>query len=246
MDILKDFDLYIENKDLTNQTKKSYKLDIKKFINWYENETTININNLTSLTDFDLKNYLNFLLKSNYSIRSINRYITSLNKFISWLNENHINHLNIIKTIKNQPKINKNILNEHEIKIIEDFLKSLNKTRDLLIINFFLNTQIQAIELCDLKIKNINFNKKIISIYKDNKLSKILSINRKLYNILNLYMEERRKKELFNSPFLILGEKTHDRISRFGIYSILKKYTELTGIEISISILKNTYKIAIK
>lgn len=238
---MNEFMQYIKEKNITKETANIYIADVKRFVLWYKTNTNENflIEDFKSLTDFDFKIYINQLIKNNYSIKSINRYITSLNKLIKWLNDNQLNRLNKIKTLSCQNESNNRILSKHELKIFKDFIINTNKTRDILIFYFFLYSPIQIKELCNLKVEDINLEKKIIKVFKNNKINKILPLNKELYIVLKNYIKERKHNNPYNSSFLILGERTYKQVSRIAIYNLFKKYSDLLNMNITISSLKN-------
>ncbi|MCM8803732.1 MAG: tyrosine recombinase XerC [Candidatus Omnitrophica bacterium] len=226
--ILNRFIEYLENqKNYSNNTIKSYRKDIKQFINFLKEE---------KIDDFEKVDYDKFIkfigkLKlSGFKEKSISRKVASIKSFYKFLlSRKYIkkNPALLIQTPKIPEKL-PNFLTYNEVLKILDIphKNSWQFLRDKSIIEILYSTGIRVGELANLKIEDINFADELIKVKGKGKKERILPIGKPALNSLIEYIEKRpNKKEKF-----IFLNKYGKRLTERSIERIIKKYSLISGI----------------
>ena len=242
--ILNDFFNYlIIFKNYSNETIKGYELDlilffrfIIEYLNLDIDIKDINIFILASIKESDIIAFLVYLnYCRNNSPETRNRRLAAIKCFFKYL---HMNYLHL------QCKLNpaKNIKNaEHMLRIpkylkLEDALKvqhifnntnSRNALRNNTIIVLFLHCGLRLSELININIKDIDFNKKSISIIGKGNKERFVYLNKIVIKTLRNYLASRKANK--NEPLFI--NNRHKRISKPNVEGICKKAYQLLGLE---------------
>ncbi|HID9495051.1 tyrosine-type recombinase/integrase [Clostridioides difficile] len=194
---------------LSKNTKYNYKLDIKQFLNIYGHQ---DINKAL------LKKYKDEIIE-NYSIKTVNRKINSLNAYLRFKNINM--HVPVAK-IQNQTFIDDMLTNE-EVRLMLNKSIELNDLRAKAIMLGLFYTGARVSELLQFKVKSIQKDEIMIK-GKGSKYRKIL-IPSVLNNAFQEYVDNER---VDNTQFLFSGQR--GVLSRSEVFRILKKYALLTNI----------------
>ncbi|KXG73723.1 tyrosine-type recombinase/integrase [Thermotalea metallivorans] len=232
---------YVEyiQKNYCKNTANSYLNDIYQFINWFENTRQEKFE-FSILTEYDLKQYRKHIQNQYDSQNTIERKVTSINKFLQWADAEKL-----IKPLKMQQIKNENyfslpltISKKQRNKLLRYVYRTKN-LRDILVFELILRASLKVSDLCSLKINDVQFQDNISYITIHNP-TRILSLGPRITKILKKYLVERND----SCPYVIVGQKNkniHEPISRIAIYQILKKYAKEAGFEkINANILRNT------
>ena len=223
-------------KNVMNDTSYgNYKLRIKKFMNYLPDTNEP----ITSLTKKDVINFLNNILEST-SPRNRNNYRTDLNSFFNELENNEYienNFITKINILKSSPERNKTFSDSKQLDIYKYLEK--NDTLLLLFIKFISYNLLRPVEVCRLKIKDIDVNENKLYVRAKNKAVKIKIIPDILINDLpdltkmnpehflftpnGLGMEwdikENNKRDFFSKRFNEVVKKHFNLNKDFGLYS---------------------------
>ena len=166
--VIDEYITYLETiKNYSPNTLLSYKNDIMEFYNFVTTErmapSIIKLRNGRAC-----KNYLIHMSNQELSTTSINRKLSALRSFYSYLLKQKIidkNYFEEIESIK-QPKRLPSLLKVDEIN---NMLNSINKNtilgyRNYIILEMLYGCGLRVSELCDLEIKNIDFGNDTIKI----------------------------------------------------------------------------------
>ena len=217
-------------KRYSSHTCLAYKKDIEQFILFS------GINNESDLTNFDyndIRNWVVELLSSSFSKRSVNRKLSSIRTYFSWLNKEKIILTNPAKSI-NGPKMDKRIPNfarisEMSISTINEFFDndSFEAIRNRLIIEIFYQTGIRLNELINLKINDIESDR-IKVLGKSNK-ERIIPISNDLFSLINSYTDKLKGIERNHDYFFVRnnGMKIYSKLVYRIINSYLSNVTDL-------------------
>ena len=96
-DLIEQKEKFIENERLDEKEKKTltdYSNAINKFINY------LKANNITNLDKNTMLDYKDYLTESNFAVKSKNKYIVILNKFLKYINKKEL----VLKKFKEQYK----------------------------------------------------------------------------------------------------------------------------------------------
>ncbi|SHF98183.1 tyrosine-type recombinase/integrase [Ornithinibacillus halophilus] len=197
MNYYKDFKLYLEELDKSENTIKSYLETIKKFSTWVNNEK--DISNLFIVAIREIKDYRNYLLE-RYSPATVNQRLSAIKTFYGFLFESGLIKLNPAKNVRLQ-RVEDNIKSQYltraeELKVIRQASNS-NK-RNYCIVMLMLKTGLRPTEVCNLMLNDIFLDEKeptlLVKNSKQNK-SRYIPIPKDAYKALNEWLEERNKSE---------------------------------------------------
>ncbi|WP_053977301.1 tyrosine-type recombinase/integrase [Mangrovimonas xylaniphaga] len=176
-----DFSLNMKRKLLSKTTVKGYEGRVDTFLKWVENNAP-EVKNIEQLNKKVVSAFLNDML-TNTSARNRNNYRTDLSSLVQVLEDNDIIESNFIKKItvlKSTPERNKTYSNETQEAIFE-YLEEKDPIL-LLYIKFISYNFLRPIEVCRLKVKDININNRTIQFKAKNSPLKTKIIPEILWN----------------------------------------------------------------
>lgn len=222
---IKDFIKYIEKQKMYSEhTIKNYEIDIIEFKKYLEKEM-IDYTNV----DYDfIKGYLVHMYDKKLSRNSIARKLSSLRSFYKYLYNNNIvktNPFKYVKTPKKEKRLPK-YLGIEELEIIfqtPDITIPLGQ-RDKLILEILYATGIRVSELVNIKICDIDFNKKEIKINGKGNKERIAEFGDYCLDAINLFIKNGRSillsKHNKECEYLIINEKGN-KITTRGVEKLI-------------------------
>jgi integrase/recombinase XerD len=218
---------------LAQNTIISYRYDLIKYINFLKK------NNISSFnqTKKDLvNNYFVYLRKKNLEINSISRNLVAVKMLYRFLLIEGFIKEDITGLIE-FPRMSKklpHILSLREINLLLDKanFKSNLGLRDLAILELLYATGLRVSELIYLKIDDINMENRMLKCLGKGSKERIIPFGSKAYQSLGLYLDKVRQKLVKNpnEDILFLNSRG-ERLSRQGIFYLVKKYVRKAGIE---------------
>ena len=217
---------YLENiltkKNVSKNTLMSYKNDLQQFRKF------LNLNEIETLEEDKIKNYLNFLAK-NYSTSSHCRKLSSLKNFFIFLEEKKMIKHNFFDSTE-FPKFKRTIpkiLSEDQIKKIINL--SYNDSTDKgvrlsLMLEMLYATGIRISELVSLKLGDISEDYSFIIILNKGRKERIVPLISKVQNLLKKYLnilKGNKTKSIKNYLFPSNSKSGH--ITRVRFFQILQK-----------------------
>lgn len=219
----------VAEKGLSKNTIEGYQEDLKFFFRSFND-----IKDTSSLDESLLEEWAIYEGEQGLSPASIARRLSSVKSFFLFLTKEGINKISITKTpFPKKKKTLPVVLNNEELTSLFNSI-DVNKKggqRDLAMFLFMYSTGVRVSELLDLKLNDISFSKRIVTI-QSGKGSKQRSvpINDLSLNVLNTYINGERKENLGRkSPFLFLN-KFGKPLSRNYFFMLTKKYAVEAGI----------------
>lgn len=221
-----------------------YDKEISKFFDFINNKN-IKYNNLNNDS---IRLYLKYLDELKFNKSSISRNLSALRTFYKYLCEENIVNLNPFKNISNPKKDKKlpNFLNYEEIDKLFDSIDITNAQglRNRCIVEILYDTGIRVSEIVNLKLDDIDFNKKLINIIGKGRKERIVYFGDYLLEILNKYIDTSRSELLRdkNNSYLILNTRGK-KITTRGIQLIIDKVVDDASIKHKISphVLRHTF-----
>lgn len=216
---LNNFYTYLNTKNYSINTIKSYEKDLNQFLIYSKNK------DIESIDYQYLRKYLEYLYNKNYNATTISRHISSLKSFFKYLVKNEKLTKNPMLLISN-PKLPKKLPNYLNYNDLEKLFSSIDKNskyaiRNHLILELLYSSGIRVSELINIKISDIDLsNKRILINGKGNKQRYVLFGNECL-NLISSYLTNHNDCE-----YLILnkyGKKITDRAIRLILDDIVKK-----------------------
>ncbi len=225
--IIYDYLEYIKTeKNLSENTMNSYKMDLKKYIDYLKQKDI----HYSQVNENDLFSFLIYLEETNISVSTISRMISSIKSFHEFLFLNKLTPSNPSKKIK-KPKIEKEkieVLTEGEIEKLLSLpeLDSIMGIRDKAILETFYGTGMKVTELTQLDVENVNIDMEYINCIKS-KNSRIIPLGSIAKKYILKYIENSREKIVKNKEekTLFVNAKG-ERFTRQGLWKIIKRYTE--------------------
>ena len=233
--------LYLEfEKRLQKNTIKSYFYDLERYVDFMAEK--LNINSLEQIK----KKHINIFIQSlhqyeklnqkiTYKNSSINRQISSIKGFHCFLFEQEVLASDPSEKLlrpKNQKKI-PTILSVEEIDKVINFIE-LRKNidyRDKAIILLMYSTGIRISELTNIKLSDINLSEELLRVMGKGAKERIIPIGKKscinICEYINKYRVSFLKK--VNSKGYLFLNNRGGKISRMGLWNIIKKRTSLSN-----------------
>lgn len=245
MEVIKEYINYIQDKKkLSQNTVSSYFIDIKKYIEYLE-QNNIKIDDVV---ENDIISYLIELEKSNIAVATVSRMISSIKSFHDYLFFTGKCTTNPAKTIK-KPKIEKSevdILTEEEVEALLRFpkLTTPKLIRDKAIFEVLYGTGIKVSELIEMKLEDVSLDMDYIYCNSGkNKRVIPLSDVTKLY--LEKYIKEARYKLDPSDEGYLFVSSLGQGFTRQGLWKIIKKYASMASIDKNInpSMLRHSFAI---
>jgi integrase/recombinase XerC len=240
LDTTDNFSDYLSHlKNFSSHTVSAYKTDLIQFgyflCEFYNLES--NIENLE--IDFDdidlnvLKNFLIYLYDKQkidvkrtpkYSRKSVSRKISVLKSFFKYLLRRKIIKRNPASNLL-FPKLPKKLpsyLSYGEInKLLEERGLSDLRLLDIAVIELFYSTGIRSSELVNLKMKNIDFRKKLLKVLGKGSKERIVPFGTKASEAVKNYLAIREISDTKNSEYLFIDNKGN-KLYPMKVYRLIK------------------------
>ena len=226
-------------KNLSTNSITSYKTDLKRYINFLFNKESIQ--DLNSIRQIHIRNFIRYLNDQNLSSASINRSFSSIRSYHKYLSgEERISHnptqlLEAPKISKKLPKV----LSIQEVDVIINSVKLEESMgyRDKAILETLYSAGLRVSELCALEMNNILFDSAMLRVVGKGNKERYVPLGSKAIKLINDYCKYIRsllinKKKTDGNVFL---SKNGKKLTRMTIFNIMKKWTKISGINKDIS-----------
>ncbi len=226
-------------KNLSTNSIISYKTDLKRYINFLINKESIQ--DLNSIRQIHIRNFIRYLNDQNLSSASINRSFSSIRSYHKYLSgEERISHnptqlLEAPKISKKLPKV----LSIQEVDVIINSVKLEESMgyRDKAILETLYSAGLRVSELCALEMNNILFDSAMLRVVGKGNKERYVPLGSKAIKLINDYCKYIRsllvnKKKTDGNVFL---SKNGKKLTRMTIFNIMKKWTKISGINKDIS-----------
>lgn len=226
--------LSLERKFSTN-TYNSYLIVIKQYLKFLTDFKNIKPKNI-SINSFDKQTILDFLqyveTYLNCSVRTRNHKLTIVNSFLEYAQSVNPIYLDIYlksKSIKMKKdrKEKMDFLTKEELEV---FMKTINIKikngyKHYVLIALLYEAGLRASELINLKTSNLFFlnESPYIKILGKGNKERIVYLNKDIVIIINEYIDKFKIKD----GYLFLNH-SNEKLTRFGLNKIIKKYFELS------------------
>ncbi len=223
-------------KNYSNYTVNSYKNDILEFFDYLSSEGL----NYKNIEYSDIRFYLVFLNeKKKDTNNSISRKLSSLRGFYKYLANQNIIKTNVFSLVKG-PKKSKKLPRYFEYNELEELFNVSDKRsplgqRNALIIELLYATGVRIGELVNIKIKDIDLNRRCILILGKGNKERYVTYGEYCQEALNLYLNDGYKNlSLQKNEYLLLNNRGGQLTER-GVRFILDEVIKKTSIKKKIS-----------
>ncbi len=226
-------------KNLSTNSITSYKTDLKRYINFLFNKESIQ--DLNSIRQIHIRNFIRYLNDQNLSSASINRSFSSIRSYHKYLSgEEKISH-NPTQLL-DPPKISKKLPKVLSIPDVDVIINSVKLEesmgyRDKAILETLYSAGLRVSELCALEMNNILFDSAMLRVVGKGNKERYVPLGSKAIKLINEYCKYIRsllinKKKTDGNVFL---SKNGKKLTRMTIFNIMKKWTQISGINKDIS-----------
>ena len=217
------FDYLSKEKKFSKNTVVAYRKDLETFklfcLDHYE------IINISKVTYPIIRDWIINLSEKNLSPSTINRKISSLNKYYDFLLKTQVNKVSPLKNHK-RLKVQKKLIipfSEDEIfKVIDVFSNDFEGKRNLLIVDTLYSTGIRRDELINIKLNDVFLSENLIKVLgkrnKERLVPVLGNLNKRIKDYLSL-----RKDVSSSSSYLFITNKGKS-IGPSLVYRVVKKY----------------------
>jgi len=222
----------VSEKRFSSHTVEAYLNDIKQYLNFCEENAV----DLLTTNHKVIRNWIVFMLKSEYSTRSVNRKISSVKTYYRYLKRSELIKIDPsqkINLVKNDKKLPHFVESENMDFLLDEveFPDNYEGFRDNLIINLLYYTGMRRAELINLKISDINIAEKKIKVLGKRNKERIIPLTKKLLCIYNVYIEKRNELYVNSEDYVFLTKKGNKLYPKSVYYTVNKYLSLVTKID---------------
>lgn len=245
---IQDFAEYLKNeRKMSANTMEAYYRDVSEFISFEEGRGMTNIPETSST---EIVAFLHYLKSAGKSAATVNRKLASIRAFFNYLVNEGIIQNNPTANIKS-PKIERKTLEYLEISEIDKLLDapddSSRGVRDKAILEVLYATGIRVSELIDANVEDLNLRMGFITCAGEHSKARIIPLGRPARAALENYIYDVRESLLRDNKDekALFVNYYGKRITRQGLWKILKEYGAKTGIEqrLTPNIIRNSFAV---
>lgn len=244
----KDFIEYLQKeRKMSKNTLEAYKRDVQEFVAF---EGSRGMTDLLETSSTEIVAFLHELKMSGKSAATVNRKLASVRSFFNFLINSGLISSNPTVDIKS-PKIERKELEYLTLEEVDKLLEmpddSIKGIRDRAILEVLYATGIRVSELIEADLEDINMRMGFITCDGEQSKARIVPLGRPARAALETYIYEARKA--------LVRENTEEkalfvnyygtRITRQGLWKVLKEYGEKAGIEkkLTSNIMRNSFAV---
>lgn len=226
-------------KGLAENSILSYKRDLAKYHAFISNRQRID--DITNVTQRNLRAYVRFLNAENISPNSIKRAISCIRNYHQFLVSEGKMDFNPVLQI-DTPKVARklpSVLSVEEIEKILHFIpkKAPMAKRDIAIFEMMYSCGLRVTELCNFKISNILWDSEMVRIDGKGGRQRFVPIGPIARNNLKNYINKERPSLIDNNPNVpeLFLSRNGKKLTRMMIWILLKKWTSTAEINKDVS-----------
>jgi len=223
--------LYLE-KGLSKNSVDAYKNDLLLFLSYLESQ---NVNTLNPGYN-SIVEYLSFCKKTGISSRTLSRYLSAMRSFYSFLIKEGIIDTDPLAKVES-PRIARYLpeyLTVEEIELLLNTIddKTASGIRDKTIIELMYSSGLRISEVVNLDITRVDLDEKFLIVTGKGRKERVVPFGERAKILLERYINEARpqliKNRITSAVFL---NYRGERLSRKGIWKMIKRYAAQTGIK---------------
>jgi len=239
--VLESYREYLLTKGKSPHTVKNYISDLQQFADWFLESAGEQLSP-DKVTEVDLREYRSYLMGGKrLKPASIKRKLEAIRKYLDWVVQQEIIAKNPAKEVSapaSVPVPPRSLSDRDFYRLRRSFHKEGNK-RDIAIFEILANTGIRVSELCSLKLSDIQISERkgklIVRSGKGQKYRGV-PLNNDARKALGDYLKSRSDEK---DEHIFLGER--GPLTPSGVFRIIKKYADETGVEVSPHQLRHTF-----
>jgi len=250
MEISEQFQLYRKlytnylrtEKSLSENTISSYNSDVTRFLEYCSKNCEIS--EPARISQDTVSAFLNFLSgkesgEFQYTGKSVARIISSLKSFFSFLEEENVIEISPMDNVES-PKISRLIPEVLSIEEMERLLELPDVAeklgcRDKALLELMYACGLRVSEMIDLRLSNLLFEQGIVRVFGKGSKERIVPVGNSAIRAVEKYIKESREllRKQASKDFVFLNFRG-GKLSRMGVFDIIRKYSRLAGIKKSV------------
>jgi len=232
----------LQGQNYSPKTLRAYGDDLSQFLGWVA-KNRVDWETPTRLSRADIEGFMQYLAAQRMSGVTRVRKLAAIRKFLTFLEENKILAGNPANTVKGARREEKepNILYKEQYKAL--LYEASDNIRDYAIIQTFLQTGIRLSELVNLRVDDIDFEHRILTVRqgkgkKDRQIPLVDEAVKALRNYLRY-----RNTELIKDDDIFFLAKNGTSLNVSTVKHIVAKYVKKAGIrkKVSVHTLRHTF-----
>ena len=215
-------------KNLSENSLKSYRRDILKFINFLESNNIVKLNNVSEEI---CSSWIGSLYSMNIGARSIQRHLSSVKGFFKYLQKNHLinqSPFELISGPKTEKKLPESLTPEQINRLLDFKPSSLIEIRDLAIIELMYSSGLRVSETVNVDIQDFEENKDFLRVIGKGSKTRLVPLGRFAISAINNWLEERKKITSDDGALFI--NKAGGRLTTRSVQLRLKKLAVKQGL----------------
>jgi site-specific recombinase XerD len=232
----------LKGQNYSPKTVRAYGDDLKQFIEWV-GKSRVDWEQPTRFTRMDIEGFMNYLAGHNMSGVTRVRKLASIRKFFTFMEENNILSGNPAHTVKGARREEKepSVLYKEQYKAL--LYETTDSIRDYAIIMTFLQTGIRLSELVNLKVDDIDFENKMLTVRQGKgKKDRHIPLVDEAVKALRNYIRYRNTELVLDDDILFLA-KNGTSLNVSSVKHLVAKYVKKAGIrkKVSVHTLRHTF-----
>ena len=227
---IKDFLDFIKiERGYSENTVNSYQRDFNQFLKYAK------VDNAKKIDRSLIKDYLEHLYDNGFSVSSTERKLACLKSFFRYLvREGKLSKdpTSDIKLPKKAKRLPKALSISETIKLISaPREKGHLALRNAALLEMLYATGMRASEIVSLNVDDINFSVSFVKCFGKGSKERIVPINKVTMRAIKEYLEKARPKFPGKEKDALFLDKNGKRLTRQGLWLVLKKYVKITGVK---------------
>jgi integrase/recombinase XerC len=232
----------LQGQNYSSKTLRAYGDDLTQFVGWIQ-KNRVDWDTPTRLTRADIEGFMQYLAAQRRSGITRVRKLAAIRKFLAFLVENKILAGNPANTVKGARREEKepNILYKEQYKAL--LYEASDNIRDYAIIQTFLQTGIRLSELVNLRVEDIDFEHRILTVRQGKgKKDRQIPLVDEAVKALRNYLRYRNTELIVDDEIFFLA-KNGTSLNVSTVKYIVAKYVKKAGIrkKVSVHTLRHTF-----
>jgi integrase/recombinase XerD len=233
-ELVQNFKVNLEEDGKSIKTVESYVGDTSAFVTFLEGKG-VDFNG--EMKRFYITSYRNYLIENQYELSTINKKVNSIQSFNKYLVDNGFTKDVVVDISKDRVKLaygserQVEVLTDKQVERILFYIQNEEKvsSRNRMILLLLLYTGLRVSELCDIKLKNIDFLTAQLKVFGKGGKVREVPLKQEVVEAIKEYLVERSSNPFADSDYLIVGQR--GVLQRDAINTLLEKLTVKIGID---------------
>ncbi len=214
-------------RNYSQKTITSYRIDLEQFAEFINDRPSLS---LETISRKEIRSFLGLLSRQKLSRKSIARKLSALKSFLTYLHKQGkipANPAKIIATPKTEKRVPEFLTVEQFRRLFDRFIpQTPSDFRDLAVVELFYGTGIRLSELVGLNLSDIQWDRKLISVFGKGAKQRILPLGQAASDALYRYAERRsslpKNTGTADNKALFIGP-AGKRVTPLAVQKIVKK-----------------------